>query len=561
MYELEPKNISYTATIELGVKTPELLVDSLNPERGSGETGTEVQEYLAGWKLHLLTICLCFSIFMPNIEVSIVSTALVNITNELHGFSETGWVVVSYLTPYTAFIIIWAKLSDVVGRKLALATSLVIFTAFSGACGSAQTITQLIICRAFQGVGAAGCFSIATVILFEMVPKERYPVYGSIISADVALAMTLGPIVGGVITEETTWRWVFLFNVPMGIATLIALLISMPAGFPHLGSTSKADLAFRNIFSPASFLRIDAFGTVLFLGTSLLFVTSLLETSTRFSWKSPVTISLLVISGVFLLVFLIWERYITIGPSKQEPIFPWRFVQNRAWMGMTLVSLLLGIPFTVLVVNIPQKFQLIDGLSPLQAGIRLLPYALLAPIGSFAANGFMSRAKSFSPVFLVLAGATLQLIGLGLYSGLAISKHPGKMQFGFQAIAGFGLGISFGTLILMTPFSVEAQDLATGTGAIVQSRQLGSAIGLSMAQSLMNSQLKSKLTSLLTSQELARLLQTTTAVKTFSPELRARVIEVFSDAYGLQIKVITGFAAAELLAVMLIMKRRQIKVG
>ena len=128
-------------------------------------------------------------------------------------------------------------------------------------------------------------------------------------------------------------------------------------------------------------------------------------------------------------------------------------------MGMLFASLLLGVPFTVLVVNIPQKFQTVKGLSPLQAGIRLLPYALVAPIGSFMANGIMSKAKKFPPVFLVIIGAVLQLLGLALYSGLDTGTEIQKSQYGFQAIAGFGLGISFGTLVLMTPFSVDPQDL------------------------------------------------------------------------------------------------------
>ncbi|KAF7872250.1 hypothetical protein EAF04_003174 [Stromatinia cepivora] len=519
------------------------------------------REHLKGWRLHVLTLCICLSIFLPNLEVSIVSTALVDITNELHGFSETGWVIVSYLITYTAFIIIWAKVSDILGRKKCLATSLVIFTAFSGGCGASQKITHLIVCRAFQGLGAAGCFSIATIVIFEMAPKEKYPIYGTIISADVALATALGPILGGLITENTTWRWVFILNVPAGIVTMILLYLSMPAAFPHHGNSSQGQPGLKTKLSIESFLRIDALGTLLLLGASFLFVTSLLETSTKFSWGSPTTISLLVLSGVFLVAFLFWERYITISSSQQEPIFPWRFVHNRAWMGMLFTSLLLGVPFTVLVVNIPQKFQTVKGLSPLQAGIRLLPYALVAPIGSFMANGIMSKAKKFPPVFLVLIGAILQVLGLALYSALDTGTDMNKSQYGFQAIAGFGLGISFGTLVLMTPFSVDLQDLATGTGAMVQFRQLGSAIGLSIAQSLMNSQLTSKLSSILTKEQLTTLLETTTAVARFPPDLRTRVIDVFAGAYGLQFKVVTAFAAAEVLTALLILKRKQIRVG
>ncbi|KAI9647503.1 hypothetical protein NHQ30_003888 [Ciborinia camelliae] len=477
-------------------KSSTSLQDEVNIRGSPGQV--LYREYLTGWRLNVLTLwyvlitetsdfdytsllnmsnSICLSIFLPNLEVSIVSTALVDITNDLHGFSQTGWVI-------------------------------------------------------------------------------------TIISADVALATALGPILGGLITENTTWRWVFILkSVPAGIVAMILLFLSMPPGFPNHGNSSEGQPGLNPKLSLAPFLRIDALGTLLLLGTSFLFVTSLLETSTKFSWGSSTTISLLVLSGVFLIGFLFWERHITISSSQQEPIFPWRFVHNRAWMGMLFVSLLLGIPFTVLVVNIPQKFQTVKGLSPLQAGIRLLPYALIAPIGSFMANGIISKAKKFPPVFLVLIGAVLQVLGLALYSGLDTGIYIKKSQYGFQAIAGFGLGISFGTLVLMTPFSVDPQDLATGTGAMVQFRQLGSAIGLSVAQSLMNSQLTSKLSSILTREQLVALLETTTSVNRFPSELRIRVIDVFSGAYGLQIKVVTAFAAAEILAALLILKREQTRVG
>ena len=196
------------------------------------------------------------AIFLPNLEVSIVSTSLIAIANDLQGFSHTAWIVVAYLITYTGgfvittcfgkgcvtnfghdltydsgFIIIWAKLSDILMRKWSLIASLAIFIGASAVCGGAQTMTMLsvflllflsstidpsyfcrIVFRSLQGIGAAGCFSISMIVFFELIPREKYPKYGSIISADIALATLLGPLLGGIITDTTTWRWVFLIK-------------------------------------------------------------------------------------------------------------------------------------------------------------------------------------------------------------------------------------------------------------------------------------------------------------------------------------------------------------
>ncbi|KAF2492665.1 MFS general substrate transporter [Lophium mytilinum] len=514
--------------------------------------------HLTGWRLHLVTLCVCCSVFLPNFEVTVVSTALVDISNDLRAFSRTGWVIVAYLTTYTGLIIIWAKLSDIIGRKMTLTASLVGFTAFSAGCGAAQTITQLVILRAFQGFGGAGCFSVASIIVFEMVPKHKYPFYGTIVSAVVALATLLGPIIGGLISEKASWRWVFLINVPIGASTIILLFITLPNNFPHHDRKS-ASTPFQDSLLP-NLRRMDFFGAFLFIGASFTFVTSLLESSTAFSWSSAPTIVLLVLSAALAISFVLWERYITNRPNMQEPIFPWRFVHNRAWMGMLLVSLFLGVPFCVLVVTIPQKLQMISDMPPFQSGLQLLPYALFAPFGAVFANVVISRQKACAPVYFVITGACFQLIGLSLFCVYGTGKEISGTQYGCEIIAGLGLGMMFGTLVVMTPLSVDTQDLATATGAIMQFRQFGSTIGLSVATSLMNAKLKSDLPSILEPTQLEALLQSTAVIHQFPHAVKVVVDEVFVEGYRLQMEVITAFAGVCVLAALMVWKTKQIKV-
>jgi MFS family permease len=155
---------------------------------------------------------LLFSTFLVNIDITIISTTLVDITNDLRDFKKSSWVVTAYLITYTSGLVIWAKLSDLLGRKPVFLASLVIFCLFSAGCGAAQTMLQLVICRAFQGVGGGGIYALVMVIMYELVLPPEYPMFTALLTGLVALSFALGPIVGGLIMRSTSWRWVFFLK-------------------------------------------------------------------------------------------------------------------------------------------------------------------------------------------------------------------------------------------------------------------------------------------------------------------------------------------------------------
>ncbi|ROV86862.1 hypothetical protein VMCG_10813 [Cytospora schulzeri] len=170
------------------------------------------QSYLQGARLHFTTAAICMVLFLSNLEIPVVTTALVGISDDLGGFRKASWVTTSYLLGYAAFIIIFAKISDVFGRKSMLLLTTVAFCIFSGACGAAQTMDQLIIFRAFQGLGGSGDFALCSVIILDLVPSHKYAEYSSNISIVYAISLCVGPIIGGAIIENSTWRWIFLLK-------------------------------------------------------------------------------------------------------------------------------------------------------------------------------------------------------------------------------------------------------------------------------------------------------------------------------------------------------------
>ena len=207
---------------------------------------------------------------------------------------------------------------------------------FSGGCGASQNISQLIINRAFQGIGAAGCVSMTLLIAYEMVSKEKYPAVTAQIAGATALGSLVGPLIGGAISERSTWRWVFLLNVPAGVITMVLLFVCVPANFPHQGQISYVAPTFQQKVSRRSLSRLDLSGAFLLLGATMILVTVLLEASNEFPWSSGTAISLLIVSIVLWFLFLVNERIVTSEKWRPEPIFPWRFLFNRAWMGTLL---------------------------------------------------------------------------------------------------------------------------------------------------------------------------------------------------------------------------------
>ncbi|KAI0861409.1 MFS multidrug transporter-like protein [Xylaria cubensis] len=551
------KNLSYSSS-----KEGEPSVEAQFVEESAGATSREHesrQSYLKGFRLYTITAVLSLCLFLTNIEIPIVTTALVSITNDLGAFDRASWVISAYLLGYVSVLIIFSKLSDVFGRKFTLLAVVLIFAIFSGACGASQTIEQLIVFRAFQGVGGAGTNSLATVILIELVPSEKYAKYTSAVSLVYSLSLLLGPILGGVISQYATWRWIFLINVPSAVAAAVVLFLTIPNGFPYHGVPRHERPNGGHTLSRASLRRIDYIGTTLLLLSTLSIVAALEEAGLRFPWKSAYVITLLIIAGVGWTVFLLWERRVTLHAKVQEPVFPWRFVQSRVWVGMLLTVFFLGAPFFATNFQLPQRLQIVNGLSPTDAGVRVIPFTLAAPFGSVLAP-IVCKVGKVPPIYLVIFAAIVQVIGFSLISTLPYSKTPIAAQYGYEIIAGFGCGINITLLILMTPFSVQARDKAVALGTITQFRVMGGAIGLAIVTAVFNSLVRSQLGEQISSTDLSTLLTSPATITTFPPDVQETIRVTFADGYALQAKVLAGLAAGQIPASLLMWQAKQIVV-
>jgi MFS family permease len=245
---------------------------------------------------------------------------------------------------------IWAKLSDIVGRKYILITCLCIFTLFSGLCGAAQTIDQLIMFRWCQGMGGGGVFGLVQLIFIELVPRRKLPAYLTMVTAALALSLVVGPLLGGGITLHGSWRWVFLIkyvlpfldqaetllmlpiSVPIGALTALSLCVTLPR---TLWNEPAAQLT-QSAFTSASLRRLDVLGAVLMVGTITFLSTGFQQAAQGYAWSSPMVLGLLVTTAPLAVLFFTWQWYVTMRRTNPEPVFPWRICQSRIRIGMIL---------------------------------------------------------------------------------------------------------------------------------------------------------------------------------------------------------------------------------
>ncbi|KAF2465948.1 MFS multidrug transporter-like protein [Lindgomyces ingoldianus] len=496
-------------------------------------------------------------LFLQNLEIPIVVTSLVSITDDIRGFDRAYWIVSAYLLGYVGVLIIFAKLSDIFGRKAVILPVFAIFIISSAACSAAQSITPLIVFRAFQGVGAAG-YALCAIIFVELVPKEKYVKYTASLSFVYALSLSLGPIFGGAISGNGSWRWVFLLNIPAGVPALALIAFCLPNGFPYhsqraLRGEENAESKPKHVIQ-----RIDFPGAILLLLGTLSLTTALQETGRTYAWKSAFTISLLTISGVLWILFLIWERKVTMDSGTMQPVFPWRFMKNRPWLGLLLNGISLGAVWFVTVLELPQKFEIVNGSSPLQAGIHLMPFTFASPIGGVIVS-IIAKAK-VPPVYLLLSGSILQLVAYILLGTLPISTRISRAEYGYQVLAGMGVGANISLGTLMTPFSVEKQDTAVALGALPQFRIIGGAIGVAIATSVMNSRLNSSLGHLFSPAQIKAVLDSPQALRNAPPEVQDFMTTTLAISHRSVMRILCGFSAGQVLASLITWKKPQIRV-
>jgi EmrB/QacA subfamily drug resistance transporter len=437
--------------------------------------------HLRGFALASVIVALMLSLLLEALDQTIVGTAMPRIIADLHGLDRYTWVVTAYVLASMTMVPIVGKLSDQFGRKWFLLGGTALFLFGSLLAGASQTMDQLILFRALQGLGAGmGMALVATVIgdLFEPAERAKWmSLFGIVYGVSSLIGPTIGgwlaehgPLLSSLVTDATRWRWVFYINLPLGLIALIALLIFLPANVSVRTSSLTGWAAVRHIdFLGAALSAAASIG--LLLGLSL-------GSDRTYSWTSAPVLGPLAIGIVLLALFFIVER------RAAEPILPLGLFRNQVFTAASLLSLLQMMLLMGFTLYLPLFLQGVLTVSPTVSGLVMTPLSISMVIGAMAAGPIIGALKRYQIIAIV--GGMFMVAGSFLIT--TMTPQTGLLQaIVFMSLAGIGTGVFFMVPTLAAQNALPASQMGVSTAATRYLGQLGATLGIAIVGTVVNS--------------------------------------------------------------------------
>ncbi len=407
-------------------------------------------------------IALMLGMLLAALDQTIVATALPTISADLGGLNHLAWVVTAYLLTATISTPLWGNLGDLYGRKKLFQGAIIIFLIGSALSGLSSSMAELIGFRAIQGIGGGGLIVGAQAIIGDVVsPRERGK-YQGIFGGVFGLASVAGPLLGGFLTQNASWRWVFYINLPIGIIALFVIAATL-----HLPRSSKKH-------------SIDYLGTiVLGLGiASMILITT--WGGTTYSWTSSTILGL----GALSLVCII--GFIGIEKKAKEPLLPLSLFSNSSFSLTSIVGFMIGFVMFGAIIYLPTFLQIVFGATPTNSGLELLPL-MGGLILTSIISGILITKHGHYKIFPII-GTALMTGGLYLLSLMkATTSLATTMEYMF--ILGLGLGLVIQVLVLIVQNAVPHSQLGTATSSASFFRSIGGAFGVSVFGAIFNNRL------------------------------------------------------------------------
>lgn len=412
----------------------------------------------------LVLIGLMSGMFLSALDQSVVGTAMRTIADDLQGLELQAWVTTAYLITSTVATPIYGKLGDIFGRRKLFIIAISIFLFGSLLCGFANDMFQLAAYRAVQGIGAGGLFALALTVLADIVPPRERARYQGMFLAVFGTSSVLGPVVGGLFASADSilftegWRWVFLINLPIG-----AIALFMVVTFLHVPHTPKPQ-------------RIDWWGAV----TIVLAVVPLLlvaENGNEWGWGSSLAISMYVVGGLGILAFILAER-----AAKEEALLPLALFKSSSFSMSTILGVIVGFGMFGGMITLPLMLQLVNGASPTESGLMMLPMVLGMMMATMVAGQVTRRTGQYK--IFIRTGTSMLLVGYLYMIGYSADMAYWQIAIG-MLIIGMGLGQLMQTLTLVAQQSVPASDIGVATSSATFFRQMGGTLGVAVFISIL----------------------------------------------------------------------------
>ncbi|MET1027760.1 MAG: MDR family MFS transporter [Dongiaceae bacterium] len=397
------------------------------------------------------------------IDQSIVATALPRIVGDLGGASHLSWVVTAYVLASTSVMPLYGKLSDQYGRKPMLYVAIITFLVGSALSGAAQSLTQLIIFRAIQGLGAGGLLPLSQIIIGDLVPPAERGRKQGAIAAVFAVCSVIGPVLGGVITDLLSWHWIFYVNLPVGAVALLAIAKAL-----HRRYRSRAQ-------------QIDYLGSVLLTASTTALLLVLALGGSEWPWASPQVFGFSA-AGVLLGLIFVWHVR-----RVPEPVLPLDLFHNRlfvvacAVMGLTFMGLLGASVF------FPLFFQIVMGVTPAHSGFLTGPLMVGIVIASIFNGRVLLRSGRYKPV--QVGGLSLAVAAFAVLAWAIAAAQGFAVIEPTVFLLGLGLGLVMPNMTIAVQNALPVAHRGVGTATLAFFRSLGGLVGVTGAGAILSQQL------------------------------------------------------------------------
>jgi EmrB/QacA subfamily drug resistance transporter len=402
---------------------------------------------------------LMVTLALAALDQTIVATALPRIVGDLGGITQYSWVFTAYMLTSTVTVPLYGKLGDAYGRKNLFLFAIVAFLVGSALCGAAQSMTQLVVFRAVQGIGAGGLFPLSLAVIGNIVPPRDRGRWQGLIGAVFAAASIVGPAIGGFIVDNTTWRWVFFVNLPVGGLALAVIIVTMPRRAVQTRHT------------------IDWLGAGLLAAGTASLLLGLVWGGRQYAWSSGHVVVALAAAAALLVLFAVVER------RAAEPILPFDVLRNPIVAGSVACMALVGMAMFGTISYVPLFVQGVIGTSATSSGVVQTPMVLGAVVTSVITGQLVSRTGRYR--WNAVLGPVVLTIGMVLLWRMSTSTTNGEAARN-MVIAGIGIGSMMQVFVLSVQNAVPRSRIGSATALTQFGRQMGATLGVTIMGVIVN---------------------------------------------------------------------------
>lgn len=418
-------------------------------------------------KRGLIMIGVVMAMLLSALDQTIVSTAMPQIVEQLHGLSHLSWVFTAYMLTSTITVPIYGKLSDIFGRRGFYIVGIVIFLIGSILSGLSQNMTQLILFRALQGIGGGSMMVNALATIGDMYPPAERGKWQGLMGGVFGLATIIGPLLGGWLTDNYSWRWIFYVNIPVGIVTIAILAAVMPKVVHSVKKRS-----------------IDFTGALLLAAGLVPLLLAFVWAGSQYAWGSWEIISLLCFAAAALFVFALVEQRV------HEPILSLNLFKSRVFTVSVLATFLTTMGMFGAILYVTVFAQGVIGVSATNSGLILMPMMIGLILASVISGQIISRTGKYK--VLTVVGVLISVIGMFLFSTLTATTTESGLVMRMVVI-GVGLGATMPVFTITVQSAFGQDRMGEVTAGSQLFRGIGGTVGTAILGGIMNSQLAARL--------------------------------------------------------------------